>query len=44
MHQIFAEELRAQGRRFRPVEGPREERLRQAVGYIEELLEGFRRV
>ncbi|MBV9924704.1 MAG: AAA family ATPase [Acidobacteria bacterium] len=43
MHQIFAEELRAQGRPFKSVTGPREERVRQAVGYIEELLAGFKR-
>ena len=43
MHEVFAEELRAQGRPFRPVSGARDERLRQAVGYIEELLAGLRR-
>jgi len=43
MHQIFVEELRAQGRPYRPVKGTRGERLRQAVGYIEALLKGFRR-
>jgi len=43
MHEVFVEELRARGRHFRPVEGARGERLRQAVGYIEELLAGFRR-
>jgi NadR type nicotinamide-nucleotide adenylyltransferase len=43
MHQIFAEELRAQGRPFKSVKGTREERLRQSVGYIEELLAGFGR-
>jgi NadR type nicotinamide-nucleotide adenylyltransferase len=43
MHQIFAEELRAQGRPFKSVAGARDERLRQAVGYIEELLKGFGR-
>jgi HTH-type transcriptional repressor of NAD biosynthesis genes len=43
MHQIFAEELRAQGRPYKSVNGARRERLRQAVGYIEELLAGFRR-
>lgn len=43
MHEVFAEELRAQGRPHRPVSGARGERLGQAVGYIEELLKGFRR-
>ncbi|MFL6336777.1 MAG: AAA family ATPase [Pyrinomonadaceae bacterium] len=43
MHEVFVEELRAQGRHFRPAGGTRGERLRQAVGYIEELLQGFRR-
>lgn len=43
MHGLFAEELRARGRRFRPVAGTRDERLRQAVGYIEELTAGFKR-
>ena len=43
MHQIFAEELRAQGLPYQSVTGTREERLRQSVGYIEELLAGFRR-
>lgn len=40
MHAVFVEELRARGRPHRPVSGPRDERLRQAVGYIEELLAG----
>ena len=44
MHGVFVEELRAQGRPYRPVSGPRDERLRQAVGYIEDLLAGLRRV
>ena len=44
MHGVFAEELRARGRPFRPVSGTRDERLRQAVGYIEDLLDGRRRV
>lgn len=43
MHEVFVEELRAQGRHFRAVSGTRDERLRQSVGYIEELLAGFRR-
>ena len=43
MHGVFEAELRAQGRAFKPVTGARGERLRQAVGYIEELLAGFRR-
>ena len=43
MHEIFVEELRARGRPFRPVSGARGERLRQSVGYIEELLDGLRR-
>lgn len=43
MHEVFIEELRAQGRYFRSVSGARDERLRQSVGYIEELLAGFRR-
>ncbi len=43
MHEVFAEELRAQGRPYKPVKGPRDVRLRQAVGYIEELLKGFKR-
>ncbi|HEX8117062.1 MAG TPA: AAA family ATPase [Pyrinomonadaceae bacterium] len=43
MHQIFVEELRAQGRPYKSVGGARGERLGQAVGYIEELLAGFRR-
>lgn len=38
MHEAFVEELRAQGRPYRPVSGPRGERLGQAVGYIEALL------
>jgi HTH-type transcriptional regulator, transcriptional repressor of NAD biosynthesis genes len=38
MHEIIVEELRAQARPFRPVSGTRGERLRQAIGYIEELL------
>ena len=43
MHGVFVEELRAQGRPYRPVSGTRDERLRQAVGYIEGLLDGLRR-
>jgi HTH-type transcriptional repressor of NAD biosynthesis genes len=43
MHEVFVRELRAQGRPYRPVSGTRGERLRQAVGYIEALLKGFRR-
>jgi HTH-type transcriptional regulator, transcriptional repressor of NAD biosynthesis genes len=43
MHGVFVEELRAQGRPYRSVSGTREERLRQSVGYIEELLAGFGR-
>lgn len=43
MHGVFVEELRAQGRCFRPVSGARDERLRQAVGYIEDLLAGLKR-
>ena len=43
MHETFVEELRAQGRPFRRVSGPHEERLRQSVGYIEELLAARRR-
>lgn len=38
MHETFVEELRARGLPFRRVSGARGERLRQAVGYIEELL------
>ena len=38
MHEVFVEELRAQSRTFRAVSGTRDERLRQAVGYIEALL------
>jgi len=38
MHDVFAEELRARGLPFRRVRGTRGERLRQSVGYIEELL------
>jgi HTH-type transcriptional regulator, transcriptional repressor of NAD biosynthesis genes len=43
MHETFVEELRAQGRPYQSVRGTREERLRQSVGYIEELLAGFKR-
>lgn len=43
MHEVFVEELRAQGRPHKPVEGTRGERLRQAVGYIEELTAAFKR-
>jgi NadR type nicotinamide-nucleotide adenylyltransferase len=38
MHDVFIDKLRAQGRPFRRVHGTRGERLRQSVGYIEELL------
>ena len=38
MHETFVEELRARGLAYRRVSGPRGERVRQAVGYIEELL------
>jgi NadR type nicotinamide-nucleotide adenylyltransferase len=38
MHQTFIEELRARACPFQQVSGPHEERLRQAVGYIDELL------
>jgi HTH-type transcriptional repressor of NAD biosynthesis genes len=41
MHEVFVEELSAQGRHFRPVSGARGERLRQAVGYIKERLTGL---
>ena len=44
MHEVFVEELRAQGRPYRSVSGTREERLGQSVGYIEGLLAGLRRV
>jgi nicotinamide riboside kinase len=37
MHETFVEELRAQGRDFRPVSGARGERLRQSIGYIKGL-------
>lgn len=43
MHEVFVEELRAQGRHFRPVSGTRDERLGQAVGYIENLLARLKR-
>jgi NadR type nicotinamide-nucleotide adenylyltransferase len=43
MHEVFVEELRAQGRPSQSVSGTRDERLRQAVGYIEDLLAGLRR-
>ncbi len=43
MHETFVEELRARGRPYRPISGTREERLRQSIGYIKELLKGFRR-
>jgi HTH-type transcriptional regulator, transcriptional repressor of NAD biosynthesis genes len=43
MHEVFAEELRAQGRPYRRVSGTRGERSGQSVGYIEGLLKGFRR-
>jgi NadR type nicotinamide-nucleotide adenylyltransferase len=43
MHQIILEELRAQGRPYKAVSGARDERLRQAVGYIGDLLAGLRR-
>lgn len=43
MHEVFVEELRAQGRPYRSVSGTREERLRQSVGYIEELLAGLKK-
>jgi NadR type nicotinamide-nucleotide adenylyltransferase len=43
MHETFVAELRAQGRPYRPASGTRGERLRQSVGYIKELLNGFRR-
>lgn len=43
MHELFIEELRAQGRHFRRVYGTRDERLRQAVGYIEDLIAGLGR-
>jgi hypothetical protein len=43
MHGVIVEELRAQGRPYHSVKGTREERLRQSVGYIKELLKGFRR-
>ena len=43
MHEVFVEELRARGHHFHPVSGARDERLRQAVGYIEDLLAGLRR-
>lgn len=42
MHETFVEELRAQGRPFRRVSGARGERLRQSIGYIEELFAGLR--
>jgi NadR type nicotinamide-nucleotide adenylyltransferase len=38
MHETFVEELRAQRRPFQLVSGTRGERLRQSVGYIEDLL------
>ena len=44
MHEVFVAELCAQRRPYRPVSGTRGERWGQAVGYIEELLKGFRRV
>jgi nicotinamide riboside kinase len=37
MHETFVEELNAQGRAYRLVSGAHGERVRQAVGYIEEL-------
>ena len=43
MHDTFVAELRAQRRPYRCVSGTRGERLRQSVGYIEELLAGFKR-
>jgi HTH-type transcriptional regulator, transcriptional repressor of NAD biosynthesis genes len=43
MHETFVAELRAQRRFYRCVSGTRGERLRQSVGYIEELLTGFKR-
>ena len=43
MHEVLVEELRAQGRPYRPVSGARGERLGRAVGYIEELLTVFKR-
>ncbi|MET0648134.1 MAG: AAA family ATPase [Pyrinomonadaceae bacterium] len=38
MHETFVEELRAQRRPYQSVSGTREERLRQSVGYIDDLL------
>jgi NadR type nicotinamide-nucleotide adenylyltransferase len=43
MHEVFVEELRARGHSYKSVSGPRGERLRQAVGYIEELLTAMKR-
>ena len=43
MHDTFVAELGAQRRPYRRVSGTRGERLRQSVGYIEELLTGFKR-
>lgn len=43
MHETFVEELSVQRRPYRCVGGARDERLGQAVGYIEELLAGFKR-
>ncbi len=43
MHEVFVAELRARGRPYRSVSGARDERLRQAVGYIGDLPAGLRR-
>ncbi len=42
MHQTFIEELTQQGRLFKLLSGPHEERLRQAVSKIDKLLMGLR--
>jgi nicotinamide riboside kinase len=38
MHRTFVEELRAQGRPFRPLSGTHDERMREAVAHIDRLL------
>lgn len=40
MHAVFVEELTAQGRPYRHVSGPPEERLKAAVGWIDEWMKG----